>query len=184
MINQQSAAKGARQVRSNTNLFLSAAYQHDRLHLAGKRLQQRSQGPQQQQSTPSSKEFSRGQKTPNAYNARYGTNECHPLVSSVDTVNFYYDLHVAQLNNRRDEYFSLIFCVENAGYTLASCHKICRRQKTRCVWSYSSVPTSKYIACTRVQTMSICPNLDNTTLGAPGTQPLAMLLCLWIFLGQ
>ena len=25
--------------------------------------------------------------------------------------------------------------------------------------------------------MSICPNLYNTTLGAPGTQPLAMLLC-------
>ena len=25
--------------------------------------------------------------------------------------------------------------------------------------------------------MSICPNLYNTTLEAPGTQPLAMLLC-------
>ena len=25
--------------------------------------------------------------------------------------------------------------------------------------------------------MSICPNLYDTTLGAPGTQPLAMLLC-------
>ena len=33
------------------------------------------------------------------------------------------------------------------------------------------------IACTRVQTMSICPNLYNTTLEAPGTQLLAMLLC-------
>ena len=34
-----------------------------------------------------------------------------------------------------------------------------------------------YITCTRVQTMSICSNLYNTTLEAPGTQPLAMLLC-------
>ncbi len=32
------------------------------------------------------------------------------------------------------------------------------------------------IACTRVQTMSICPNLFNTTLEAPRTQLLAMLL--------
>ena len=54
MINQQSAArKGARQVRSNTNLFVSSVPTHDRLHLTGKRPQQRSQGPQQQQSTPS-----------------------------------------------------------------------------------------------------------------------------------
>ena len=47
----------------------------------------------------------------------------------------------------------------------------------RCVWSYSYVPTYKYIACTRVQTMSIYPNSYNTTLEAPGTPPLAMLLC-------
>ena len=33
------------------------------------------------------------------------------------------------------------------------------------------------IAFTRVQTMSICPNLYNTTLEAPGMQLLAMLLC-------
>ena len=32
------------------------------------------------------------------------------------------------------------------------------------------------IACTRVQTMSICPNLYNTTLEAPGTPLLAILL--------
>ena len=33
----------------------------------------------------------------------------------------------------------------------------------------------------RVQTMSICPNLYNTIFEAPGTQPLAILLCglLW-----
>ena len=37
-----------------------------------------------------------------------------------------------------------------------------------------------YITCARVQTMSICPNLYNTTLEAAGTQLLAifsMLLC-------
>ena len=44
---------GARQVRSNTNLFVSSVRTHDRLRLTGKRPQQRSQGPQQQQSTPS-----------------------------------------------------------------------------------------------------------------------------------
>ena len=33
------------------------------------------------------------------------------------------------------------------------------------------------IACTRVQTLSTSPNLYNTTLEAPGTQLLAMLLC-------
>ena len=73
--------------------------------------------------------------------------------------------------------FPFVFCVENVSYTLASCYKICRRQKAYCVWSYSYVPTPKCIACTREQTMSICPNLYNTTLEAPGTQPLAMLLC-------
>ena len=69
------------------------------LALGGKRLLQRSQGPQQQQSAPSSKETSRGKKTPNAYDAIYGTNACHPLVSSVDTVDYYYDLCVGQLGN-------------------------------------------------------------------------------------
>ena len=46
-----------------------------------------------------------------------------------------------------------------------------------CVWSHSYVPTPGYITCTRVQTMSICPNLYNITLEAPGTQLPAMLLC-------
>ena len=40
-----------------------------------------------------------------------------------------------------------------------------------------------HITCTRVQTMSICPNLYNTTLEAPGTQPLANA-AVWLFLGQ
>ena len=51
--NQQQ--KGARQVQRKhiTNLFLKYVPTHDRLNVTGKRPQQRSQGPQQQQSTPS-----------------------------------------------------------------------------------------------------------------------------------
>ena len=75
----QSAVSSKEHVKYETtqaNIFLSAAYQHDRFHVAGKRLQQRSQGPKQQQSTPSSNESSRGKKTPNAYDAI--RDECMP----------------------------------------------------------------------------------------------------------
>ena len=55
-----------------TQTSLSVTYGNDPLHLTGKRPQQRSQGPQQQQSTPSThrlyispKIFSGKQKTPN-----------------------------------------------------------------------------------------------------------------------
>ena len=119
--------------------------------------------------------FSGGKNTKKTM--RYGTNACHSLVSSVDTVNYSTTFAWRSLTTGGTTNFPLIFCVEDVWYTLAPCHKICRRQKAYCVWSYSYVPISKYIACTRVQTMSICPNLYNTTLGAPGTQPLAMLLC-------
>ena len=44
----------------------------------------------------------------------------------------------------------------------------------RSVWSYSCVPTYKDLACTRVKTMSICPNLYFTALEAPGTQALTL----------
>ena len=50
----------------------------------------------------------------------------------------------------------LFLGVEDVWYTLAPCYKICHRQRTYCViehrgvWSYSYVPTSKHIACTRV----------------------------------
>ena len=40
---------------------------------------------------------------------RYGTNACHSLVSSVDTVDIYDDLCVAHLNSRRNDYFSPYF---------------------------------------------------------------------------
>ena len=61
-----------------TQTYLSVTYQHHRLHLASKRLQQRSQGPQLQQSTISSEESSRGKKIPNAYDAT--RDECMPLI--------------------------------------------------------------------------------------------------------
>ena len=131
-----------------------------------------------------------GEKEHQTRTMRYGTNKCHSLVSSVNTVDFCYELRVAQLDNRRNDYFSLFLCVEkNIWYTRAPCPKICHRQKAycviehRCVWSYSYVATSKYIACTRVQSMSIWLNLYNTTLEAPGTQPLA-ISAVRIFLGQ
>ena len=75
-INQQSAARSASSMKQH-KLICQLTYQHDRLHLAGKRLQQRRQEPQQQQSTPSSKESSRGKKTSNAYDAI--RDECMPL---------------------------------------------------------------------------------------------------------
>ena len=34
-----------------------------------------------------------------------------------------------------------------------------------------------YITGTRIQAMSTCPNLHSTTLEAPATQPLEILLC-------
>ena len=48
--------------------YLSVTYQQDRLHLAGKRPQQRNQGPQQQQSTPPIfiQRVFPGKETPNA----------------------------------------------------------------------------------------------------------------------
>ena len=50
-----------------------------------------------------------GEKKHQTRTMRYGTNACHSLVSSVDTVDFFYDLRVAQLNNRRNDYFSPCF---------------------------------------------------------------------------
>ena len=40
------------------------------------------------------------------YDAIRDEDICHSLVSSVDTVDFYCDLRVAQLNSRRSDYFS------------------------------------------------------------------------------
>ena len=61
--------------------------------------------------------------------------------------------------------FPLIFCVENVWYTLAPCHKICRRQKAGCVWSYSYVYllrsillAREYKLCRFVRTCIIPPS--------------------------
>ena len=99
--------------------YLSVTYQHDRLHLTGKRPQQRSQGPQQQQSTPSihrlyiSPKSLLGEK--NTKQCDTGTNACHRWFLPWILSTYYHS----------------------------------RRRR----------------------------NLQNATLEAPGTQPLAMLLC-------
>ena len=102
-----------------------------------------------------------------------------PLILST-----YYDLRVVQLNNRRNEYFLPCFRVENVWYTplhaikyvTDKMHFLCNRASSLCVVGVVLLGRT-CIACTRVQTMSICPNLHHTTLEAPGTQLLAMLLC-------
>ena len=95
----------------------------------------------------------------------------------------YYDLRVAQLNNRRNDYFSPFFVsimygtpsLHAINYVTEKKHIVCNRASLCVVGVVLLVRTC--IACTRVQTMPICPNLYNTTLEAPGTQLLAMLLC-------
>ena len=103
----------------------------------------------------------------------------------------YYDLRAAQLNNRRDDYFSPCFLGGSKMYSLFfgtpsphaikyvtdKKHVVCNRASL-CV----ILLVRTYITCMRVQTASICPNLYNTTLEAPGTQPLAKLLCgfFWV----
>ena len=114
---------------------------------------------------------------------RYGTNACHSLVSSVDTIDFYYDLCVwRNLTTGGTIIFAPSFL----------CRK-CMVHPRSMPWNMSQ--TKSILLCVVVlvrtyfevyclhenKTMSICPNLYNTTLGAPGTQPLAVLLCgfLW-----
>ena len=92
----------------------------------------------------------------------------------------YYDLRVSQHNNRRNDYFSPLFFVSKMHLVhLPPCHKICHRQRAccvirhRCVWPYSYVhklPARDYKSCLFARTCI-------TTFEAPGTQPLAMLLC-------
>ena len=177
MINQQSAAwstsstkqhKLICQLRTNTTACTWPANDHSN--------GVRDHSNNRAQRLYFSKESSRGKKTPNdAIPGRmYASHWFLPWILST-----YYDLPVAQLL----DYFSLVFRVENVfpvfWYTLPTCHKICHRHQT-CVCRASLcvvLLVRTCITCTRVQTMSICPNLYNTTLEAPGTQPFAMLLC-------
>ena len=116
-----------------TQTYSSVTYRHDRLHLAGKRLQQRSQGSQQQKSTPSSKESSRGRK--NTKRVRCDTGRTHathwfvPWILSTFTTTFAW----RSLTTGGTIILSLMFCVESVWYTFAPCHKICHRQKAFCV---------------------------------------------------
>ena len=105
-----------------------------------------------------------------------------PLVSSVYTV-YTCDLRVVQVNNRRNDFPSCFLCRKCIAcflYTLPPCHIISQTRSMLCVTCNRAslcALTRTYITCTRVRAMSICPNLYNTTLEAPGTQPLTMLLC-------
>ena len=73
-----------------------------------------------------------GEKKHQTRTMRYGTNACHSLVSSVDTVDLLRPLRGAAQQEER--LFSPCFLCRNLWYTLASCHKICHRQKAYCVY--------------------------------------------------
>ena len=117
-----------------------------------------------------------GKKTPNAYDAI--RDECMPLTGFFRgycrlTTIFAW----RSFTTGGTIIFPFVFCVENLWYTLAPCHKICHRQKaysivcnraSLCVFGVVLLVRT-CIACTRAQTMSICPNLYNTTLEALGT---------------
>ena len=128
------------------------------------------------------KKSSRGQRTPNAYDAT--RDECMPLTgSSVDTVELLRpSCGAAQLQEERI-LFPLYFVSKTYGTTLLHAikyvtdqkHIVCNRASLCVVGVVLIVRTC--IACTSVQTISTCPNLYNTTLEAPGTQLLATLLC-------
>ena len=126
----------------------------------------------------SPKSLPRGIKTPNdAIPGRmHAAHFFPPWIQST-----YYDLCVAQLNHRRNDFFSPTllcrkcipcFLVHPIKYVTDKTHVVCCRPSLCVVLLIRT-----YITCTRVQTMSICPNFTNSTLEAPGTQPLAMLLC-------
>ena len=162
MINQQSARSTSS--TKQHNLILSVTYQHDRLHLTCKRPQQRSQGPQQQQSKPPIflQRVFPGKK--NTKRCDTGTNACHSLDSSVDTV--YLLLRVAQLNNTWGTViFPLVFVSKtyslffgapsphDVKYVTDKKHVVCNRASLCVV-----LLVRTYITCTRVQTMPIRPN--------------------------
>ena len=74
-----------------TQTYLSVTYQNDRLHLTGKRPQQRSQGPQQHKSTPSTHRVYFSNQRVFSGKKKHQTMRCRdecmaPLVFSVDTV--------------------------------------------------------------------------------------------------
>ena len=167
---------------------LSVTYQHDRSHLTGKRPQQLSQGPQQQQKSTSTHRlyfvlqivFS-GENTKRCDT---GTDECMPLTGfsrgyCLLTTTFAW----RSLTTGGTIIFPFVFCVENVfpvfWHTLSPHAIKCVTDKKHVVCNRASLGVillvRTYITCTRVQTMSICPNLYNTTREAPRGD--AALLC-------
>ena len=138
MINQQSAARSTSSTKQRKHIYLSVTYQHDRLHLTGKRLQQRGPGPQQQQSTPPillQRVFS-GEKN-NEKTMRY-RDECMPLTGFFRgycqlTMTFAWRSSTTQ---EKPLFFPCFWCRKCISCTLVHlppCHKICHRQKACCV---------------------------------------------------
>ena len=123
-----------------------------------------------------------GKKSPNAYDAT--RDECMPLTGfSRGYCRLTTTFAWRSLTARGAIIFPLLFVSKVYGtpslhaikYVTDKEHIMCNRASLCMVGVILLVRTC--IACTRVQTMSICQNLYNTTLEAPGTQLLGMLLC-------
>ena len=180
--NQQ---QGARQVRSSTNSFVSYVRKRplalDRKTTIATESGTTATTKHTAYISPKSrlgeKKHQKNDAIPGRMHAAHGFL---PYILST----YYYDLRVTQLNNRRNDYFPLFFVSKMYSlffgtpsphaikYVTDKKHVVCNRASLRVV-----LLVRTYITCTRVQTMSICPNLYNTTLEAQGTRPLAMLLC-------
>ena len=127
-----------------------------------------------------------GKKAPNAYDAI--RDECMPLTGFFRgycrlTTTFAW----RSLTTGGTIIFPLVFVSKMYGtpllraikYVTDKKHIVCNRTSLCVVGVVLLVRTC--IACTRLQTMSICPNLYNATLEASGTQLLAMLLCGFVW---
>ena len=134
-INQQSAARSTSKKYEATQTYLSVKYQHNRLHLTGKRPQQRSQDHSNNKAHRLlyfSKTSSRGKKAPNAYDAIW--DESVPLTGFFrQYCRLITTLAWRSLTTGGTISFSFVFCVENVRYTLIPCHEIYHRQKACCV---------------------------------------------------
>ena len=102
-------------------------------------------------------------------------DECLPLVSSVDTV-YYYDLRVAQLNNRND--FSPCFLCRRAipCFLVHPPHAI-SQTKSVCAIEHQCVCSCSYLHYLHEYKLCRCARTRIITSSRPGTRPLVVLLC-------
>ena len=175
MINQQSAARSTSSTKQHKPILVSCVPTRP-LALGRQTITATESGTAITKHAILERLFSGRKNTKQTRTMRYGTNACHSLVSSVDTFDFSTTFAWRSLTTGGATIFFPYFFVSKM-YGTPSLHAIKYVVgKSILCGSYSYVRTLKYIACTRVQTMSICPSLYNTTLGPPGTQRLAMLL--------